>query len=170
MNRKNSAIGAALLSLCLLALPGSLSAQTTPSGSMTEKFKSAMMHVSQETLDILQSVKSAEDVEKVESRLVAAMDGVVAFFKEIGSNVDTMTPEQMNEFQNMQSIMRDRDFVELNTQVQVAGSKLRLDYPEAAAKLEEIAQKHSQKMMEDMMAVAMQIQQKAAGADAVEEK
>lgn len=133
-------------------------------GEIGQKIKSGMIDMAKGMIDIAEDVESVEDAEKAEPKIAELMGNLTSVFTDFGDNIDKMTMEDIQELQNMQAIMQDPEVAEWGKKVEASMEKLKTEHPDAAAKLEEITTKQSQKMMEGMMAIGMKIQQKMGGA------
>lgn len=140
-------------------------ASSEAAGNITDKFKEGMINMAKEMTGIVEDVESVEDAEKAEPKIEAMMGKLAGIFTELGDNFESLSMKDAMELQNMQSVMQDPEVMEWGKKVEAATAKLKEEHPDAAAKLEEITQKHGQKFMEAMMNVAMKIQQKVGAAN-----
>lgn len=157
-----------LLGVLGLSLPNSLAAQANGGGSISAKIKSAIIEMAQEMIRIYGQVKTTADANNARPKIRGAMDKVAAVFGEIGSNVENMMAEDIEELENLEGIMQDPAVVEWGRKVTTAENELKEKHPEAAARLAEIVEKESQKLISVMMAVGDKIQQQTHRGGSVE--
>ena len=129
-------------------------------GATAADFKQGMIDLSKQMIDITEDIESVEDAQEAEPKIEKAMNDIVALFTRLADNIDKMTVAELRELQNLQTIMEDPEVKEWMDKAQAASDKLKADHPDAAAKLEEIGNKHGEKMMGAMMGAMMKIGQK----------
>ncbi|MGE3801252.1 MAG: hypothetical protein AB7H80_09545 [Candidatus Kapaibacterium sp.] len=147
--------------LILLTSP-LLFAQEGDDGSLpyVERFKQVMIDLSKEMIQVAESVKTVADAERAELKVEKAMTGISDLFTELAENIDNMTLRELKGLQQMQNISEDPEVKKWMNQAEAAMDKQKRDYPEAAEKLKEIGEKHSEKMIKVMMGAMMKIDQK----------
>lgn len=135
-------------------------------GDIGEKLENVMIEISKDMISITEDIESVEDAEKAEPRIAESMEKLSAVLVEFSDNVDKMTMEDMAKLQHLQNLGESPEAKEWMDKAQAATDKLKAEHPDAAAKLEELGRKHSQKTMEGMMALMMKVQQKASAMQA----
>ena len=123
-----------------------------------EDFKSGMIDLSKELIDVTEDIESVEDVMEAESDIEEAMSNFVVVIQELSDN---MTPENLVGLQELQNLQTDPEVKKWADKSEAEMARLQKEHPEAAAKLEELAQKHSAKLQAVMMTLmqkAMQMQ------------
>ena len=125
-----------------------------------ERFRQGMLDLSRQMIQIAESVKTVADAEAAEPKVEKAMNSITDLFTDLADNIDKMTLEELEDLQDMQNLGEDPEVKKWMDQAEAAMDKLKADHPEAAAKLKEIGEKHSQKMMGAMMGAMMKIGQK----------
>lgn len=160
MKTKNGLIGALFLSLCLLGIPESLSAQESGASAAIGKFRVGMLELEKEMLSLTQSLKTVADVERAEPKIVAMMEQFLAMVVSIGEDFEAMTPEEVAGVQSFETLMQDPELEEWGLKLEEATDTLKENHPDVAAKLQEITEKNRMKFMSAVMDLAVKIQQK----------
>ncbi|MCB0713711.1 MAG: hypothetical protein KDD67_15395 [Ignavibacteriae bacterium] len=138
------------------------SEEVAPSGGSASvaDFKAGMIELSKQMIEVAEDVETVADAEAAEPKVEKAMTSIASLFTGLADNIDKMTLEELKGLQDMQNIGEDPEVKKWMDQAEAAMDKLKADHPEAAAKLKEIGEKHSQKMMGAMMGAMMKIGQK----------
>jgi len=137
------------------------------SGNVAEKFKSEMITMFKEMVEVTEGVESVEDAEAADPKIEAAMNRIASMLE--GIDLENMTIKDAMAFKELQNLDNDPEFKEWSERAEVAREKLKTDHPEAAAKLKELGDKHSEKLQTAIMSFmmkAMQMGKKADGGDA----
>ena len=121
------------------------------SEDFVESFKDQMIDMSKEMVEVAEDVESVEDAEAAEPKIEKAMNDFATLVDDLASNMDNMTMQEARFLQKMQDIEKDPEVKEWMEKADNAMTKLKTDHPDAAAKLEELAEKHSSKLQTALM-------------------
>ena len=130
-------------------------------GEMGQEFKQALIHLSKEMVEVAQSVKSVAGAEAAEPRIEAAMNSFANMINNLTNSIDGMTIKELTLLQDLEHIEEDPEVKKWGEKAEVAMNKLQENYPEAAARIEELADKHSGKLqnaLAGLMTKAMELQ------------
>ena len=139
------------------------------SEDFVEDFKDQMIDMSKQMLEVAEDVESVEDAEAAEPKIEKAMNDFAMLVDDLANNMDNMTMKEAMALQKMQDIENDPEVKEWMQKADDAMAKLRTDHPDAAAKLEELGQKHSSKLQTAMMALMQKAFQMQSGAEGMME-
>ena len=129
----------------------------TSSGNIVQDFKDGMIELSKQIIEVTENVETVEDAEAAEPKIEKAMNSIVGLFTGLADNVDKITSEELKELESMKNIDEDPEVKEWMQKAEAAMDKLKEDHPEAAAKLEELGEKHIQEMMGAMMKIGQNL-------------
>lgn len=153
--------------LCLLAIAAPAAAQQGADRvSVTERFKSGLIDFSKEMIDVASSVRSVQDVERAEARISASMNRLTVLVLSLVDNFETMSEEEGREVIRLRTLMIDPEVVRWMSAAETALDSLKSRHPEAAARLEEIGTKQSDRFVESMARINAMIQRRMERSEA----
>lgn len=138
-------ICAAFLAALFIGTAGTLRAQQAD--PFIETFRQGVVTMSKQTLELVNTLRSVEDVDAAEPKLAKIMDDFVVMLNGLAEYVDQGFDGSMESLNVMQS---DPELQEWNDKVNAAIARLEEEHPEAAARLTELGNEQSPKVMEAM--------------------
>lgn len=130
-----------------------------------ETFRQGVITMSKQTLDVLNSIHSAADADAAEPRVSKIMDNFVVTLNGLAEYVDQGAEASMESLNVMQN---DPELQEWNDKVNARIAKLEAEHPDAAARLTEIGNAQSPKVMEAMTNLMQKLMAKSMPEDTPE--
>lgn len=117
-----------------------------------DEIKEDMLEMNEEMFELISGIESVEDVQ-------AADEKIGEIFEELAENMRSgmQNPAEMQKME--MEMQQDPKMQEWDQKINTAMETLRTEHPEAAAELDKVMQKHSQKMQQVMMEAAQQMQE-----------
>jgi len=129
----------------LFGMTGTLRAQK--GDPFIETFRQGVLTMSKQTFEVVNSLHSVEDVDAAEPRFAKIMDDFVVMLNGLSEYLDQGFEGSLESLSVMET---DAELKEWSDKVNASIEQLQNDHPEAAARLTELGNTQSQKVMEAM--------------------